>query len=197
MIKRFFRFLLKLRGWQVADNGDPALDKAILIFAPHTSNWDFPIMLMAKFAWGFPVRYLGKHTLFQWPIGWFFRALGGMPVERSKAHNMVDQVVMMVEREQKIYLALAPEGTRSYTDYWKTGFYHIAQRTKLPILMYYMDTTSKTIGRSEPLYTTDDINADFEIIADFYKDKRGYLPELTSIVQTKAQYIANKRAESN
>ena len=185
-----------MTGWRLVRDQIPVLDKAVLIFAPHTSNWDFVIMLIAKFSYDIKVRYLGKHSLFYWPYGWFFRALGGMPVNRSHSHNLVDQVVAMMDREQKILLALAPEGTRSYTPYWKTGFYHIAWRSKVPIVMFYLNTTDKTIDYSEPLYPTGHIDEDFDIIADFYRGKTGFKPELASPVQTKHMYFANKNKET-
>ena len=195
MFASLFRFILKLFNWKLEHETVPDFGKAVGIFAPHTSNWDFVVMLSAKIAWNIQVRYLGKHTLFKPPFGWFFRSFGGIPVERSEAHNMVDQVTAIMKAEERCLLALAPEGTRSYTDYWKTGFYHIAHRVNVPIVMFYLDTKTRTIGFTEPFHTTGDIEEDFKHFAEFYADKTGFIPEYTSIVQTKQAYLASKKKD--
>ena len=109
---------------------------------------------------------------------------------------MVDQVSKIMNSEEHCLLALAPEGTRSYTEYWNTGFYHIAHRVNVPIVMFYLDTTTRLIGYTEPFDTTGDIEEDFKHIAAFYADKTGFIPEYKSIVQTKQAYLANKKKES-
>ncbi len=197
MIAPLFRSILKLFNWKLEPKDIPDFKKAVGIFAPHTSNWDFVVMLCAKFAWDIQVRYLGKHTLFKPPFGWFFRAFGGIPVERSAAHNMVEQVTEIMNTEERCLLAIAPEGTRSYTKYWKTGFYHIAHQVNVPIVMFYLDTKTRQIGFTEPFHTTGDIDADFKHFADFYADKTGFIPEFTSIVQTKKSYLAQKKGKMN
>ena len=189
-----FGWLLRISGWTLVNKPLPTIDRAIMIFAPHTSNWDFVTMIMAKFAWNNKVRFLGKHTLFYWPYGWFFRSLGGMPVVRHKHHNVVGQVIELIENNEKIYLALAPEGTRSFTPYWKTGFYHIAERSGLPIFMFYLDNKTRTIGFSDPFVVTGNIDADMEIIREYYADKVGYNPDQTSLVQTKKRYMQLEEA---
>ncbi|MFT5453251.1 MAG: 1-acyl-sn-glycerol-3-phosphate acyltransferase [Enterobacterales bacterium] len=187
-MKGLCRWLLGLRGWDLSTKPLPLIDKAIVIFAPHTSNWDFVTMVMAKFAMGVQVRYLGKHSLFYWPTGWFFRSLGGMPVVRHEHNNVVGNIVDLIESNEKIWLALAPEGTRSFTPYWKSGFYHIAERSNLPILMFYLDVKSKTIGFSDLFHVTGNIEDDMLKIRDYYSDKEGYKPHQTSTIQTKKQY---------
>ena len=198
-MKLIFRWFLRIAGWSLIEKPLPTVNvnKAIGIFAPHTSNWDFVTMIMANFAWGLKVRFLGKHSLFAWPFGWFFRALGGMPVVRHESHNIVDQVVDLIESNDKILLALSPEGTRSYTPYWKTGFYHIAERSGLPIVMFYLDNKTRTIGFSDLFYVTGNIDADMKKIGDYFSDKIGYYPEKTSLVQTKKQYKLSERENAN
>lgn len=193
MIKSLFRSILRIFGWKLEHESVPDYGKAVLIFAPHTSNWDFVTMLCAKFAWDIQVRYLGKHTLFNPITGWFFRGLGGIPVMRSESHNMVDQVNAIFDEQDRCILALSPEGTRSYTKYWKTGFYHIAHRAQVPIVMFYLHRPSKIIGFTEPFETTGDIEADFVHFAEFYKDKEGFIPKYKSLIQTKQTYLANKK----
>ena len=195
MIKSLFRSILRLFGWKLEHESVPDYGKAVLVFAPHTSNWDFVTMVCAKFALDVKVRYLGKHTLFRPPIGWFFRALGGIPVERSENRNMVDQVNAIIEKEEQCLLALSPEGTRSFTHYWKTGFYHIAHRAQIPIVMFYLDRPTKVIGFAEPFDTSGDIEADFVRIADFYADKEGFIPEYKSVIQTKQTYLKSRNNE--
>ncbi len=166
--------------------------KAVLIFAPHTSNWDFVTMIMAKFAYGVKVRYLGKHTLFTRPFGWFFRALGGLPVARHNNSDIVGQVVQLIEDSDQIFLALSPEGTRSFTPFWKTGFYLIAQRAQIPIVMFYLDTKTRTIGFGDLYHISGDINADMAKFRAYYADKEGYNPEKASLVQTKQHYLQSR-----
>jgi len=192
-VQNFFRWLLRIRGWKLIDKPLPMDKKAVIIFAHHTSNWDFPTMLMAKFAYGLEVRYLGKHTLFAPPFGWFFKALGGLPVVRHENQDIVDQIVSLINASDNIYLALSPEGTRSYTPYWKTGFYHIALRANIPIVMFYLDTRTKTIGFSDLLPVSGDMEADFQKINEYYKGKEGFIPENASIIQTKQKYLSSRK----
>ncbi|NNJ73520.1 MAG: acyltransferase [Enterobacterales bacterium] len=193
-MQAIFKFIQKLTGWRLAQPNVPDIDKAVCIFAHHTSNWDFVTMLIAKFSWNLKVRYLGKHSLFGPATGWFFRALGGIPVIRHEKQDTVGQIADLIKSSDKILLALSPEGTRTYKDYWKTGFYHIAERANVPIIMFYLDTKTRTIGFSEPIPVSGDIEDDFKIYADFFKDKTGFLPHKASIVQTKTQYLESKKA---
>lgn len=194
-MKLICRWLLRISGWTLTDKSLPDAKKIICIFAPHTSNWDFVVMIIAKFAFGIKVRFLGKHSLFIWPFGWFFRALGGMPVVRHNNYNVVAQVVELLESNETILLALAPEGTRSYKPYWKTGFYHIAEKADLPLLMFYLDNKTRTIGFGELFKVTGDIDADMEVFRDFYKHKEGFNPQQTSLIQTKKYYKLSERVD--
>lgn len=187
MIMRWFgRTILRLFGWRVTGR-PPALDKYIVIVAPHTSNWDFLIGLMAKFAFGVRLRFLGKHSLFAWYSGWFFRMFGGIPVRRDKAHNVVKQVTEFFEKEPTLILALAPEGTRSYTDHWRSGFYRIAKAAKVPIVLAFLDAQRKEVGLGPMLLPSEDIQGDMELIRRFYADKVGIRPELKSRVRLLAE----------
>ena len=196
-MKLLFRWALRLRGWKLSDKPFPMDKKAVVIFAPHTSNWDFVTMVMAKFAYGIKVRYLGKHTLFAKPFGWLFRALGGLPVARHKNSDIVGQVVQLIEENEQIYLALSPEGTRKYTPYWKTGFYHIAQRAQIPLVMFYLDTKTRTIGFSDLFNISGDIDADMAKFKAYYADKVGYNPEQTSLIQTKQYYLQSRKTRDD
>lgn len=176
------RGLLRLLGWKLV--GDlPNIKKYVVIFAPHTSNWDFVLMLITRFCFRMDIAYLGKHTLFKPPLGWFFRWVGGIPVERSRKSNVVQQVVDVIAERDSIQLALAPEGTRSHKPYWKSGFYHIAVQAKVPIVLTYLDTKTKVIGVGELIHPTGNIELDMDEIRDFYKDKLGIKPELASDIR--------------
>ncbi|GAA4352697.1 lysophospholipid acyltransferase family protein [Kangiella taiwanensis] len=174
--------LLRLFGWKVVGEL-PKFDKCVMIFAPHTSNWDFVLMLMTRFCYKMDVAYLGKHTLFKPPLGWFFRWVGGIPVERSTKKNVVKQIVEQIQERDKVHLAIAPEGTRSKKPYWKSGFYHIAVQAGVPIVFTFLDTKTKTLGIGDFIQPTGEIQSDMDKIRDFYKDKSGIKPELASDIQ--------------
>ena len=174
--------LLKAFGWQVhADY--PGVNKYVLIAAPHSSNWDFPLGIVAARAIRLEIRWLGKHTLFHWPYGWFFRAIGGIPVYRDQTLNLIQQTAGLFERSDRLILALAPEGTRSKTDHWKTGFYHIARAAEVPIVMAYLDHGKKQVGIGGVFSPGDDIETTFEQIREFYAPRRGKHPELESDIR--------------
>jgi len=172
-------------GWKVTANL-PDLQKYIVIAAPHTSNWDFPLGILVAKAINLQPHWMGKHTLFRWPYGWFFRSMGGIPVHRKRAgQNYMQQMADRFERAERMVLALAPEGTRSKTDHWKTGFHSIARAANVPILMGHLDFGKKEVGVGGMFYASDDIEADFEIIRAYYKDKRGKNPENASLIRVR------------
>ena len=184
MLSRLFRWLLNLLGWTVhADY--PDVEKYVLIAAPHTSNWDFPLGIVAAKAINLDIHWLGKHTLFRWPYGWFFRAIGGTPVQRDQTLNLIQQIADLFDRSGELVLALAPEGTRSKTDHWKTGFYHIARAANVPIVMAYLDYGQKQVGIGGAFYPGNDIEVVFAQIRQFYKGRRGKHPDKESQVQVR------------
>ena len=136
-LERLIRHLLlawfRRSGWTIAGTLPPD-PKFILMGASHTSNWDFLIFLGAVQALGRKVHFIGKHSLFRWPLGGFMRALGGIPVDRSARQDLVGQVVAQIDAHEEFVLVIAPEGTRSRTTAWKTGFYQIALKAKVPIV---------------------------------------------------------------
>jgi 1-acyl-sn-glycerol-3-phosphate acyltransferase len=167
----------------------PDVKKYVTIAAPHTSNWDFPLGILAAKAIKLKVHWMGKHTLFRWPYGWFFRAIGGTPVHRDGGGNYISQMVALFENSEQLALALAPEGTRGKTDHWKTGFYYIARAANVPILMAYLDFGNKQVGVGDLFYPGDDIDADFAQIRQFYKNRQGKNPENASLIQVKPKDI--------
>jgi 1-acyl-sn-glycerol-3-phosphate acyltransferase len=177
-------WLLNTLGWKV-DADFPDVEKYVLIAAPHTSNWDFPLGILAAKAINIKVNWLGKHTLFRWPYGWFFRAIGGTPVYRDQDLNLIQQISELFSHSERLILALAPEGTRSKTDHWKTGFYHIARAAKVPIVMGYLDHGHKQVGIGGTFYPGDDIEEALDQIREFYKNRHGKFPLKESSIQVR------------
>jgi 1-acyl-sn-glycerol-3-phosphate acyltransferase len=136
----------------------------VLIVAPHTSNWDFPIGLMAMFALNLRGVFLGKHTLFRWPFGGIMRWLGGAPVDRSSAHNVVYQTIALIRGNERLVLVVSPEGTRKKLPKWRTGFYYVAQGAGVPIVPIAFDYSTRTFRVFPPLVPGEDRDADFAVL---------------------------------
>jgi 1-acyl-sn-glycerol-3-phosphate acyltransferase len=164
-------------GWKISGSM-PNLKKYVIAVAPHTSWWDFPIGVMARSALRIEhARYLGKSQLFRPPFGWFFRMLGGTPVDRSSSHDVVDQVVKIFDQHDEFVLALAPEGTRKKVERLRTGFYYIAKKAGVAIVPVGFDFARKLIVIGEPLVPSDNFEKDMEILLSFYKQIKGKIPE--------------------
>ena len=168
--------ILKLAGWRTVGEESEAT-KCVLIGAPHTSNWDFPLMLMAVLKLRLEVFWMGKNSLFKFPFQHLMLWLGGIPIDRSKANNVVQLVVDQYHVNDKLIVLIPPEGTRSRVANWKTGFYHIANKAGVPILMGYIDAPKKELGLADYFETSGDIEHDMQAIRDWYKDKGGIRPE--------------------
>jgi len=165
-------------GWKLVGTF-PDLDKFVVIVVPHTSWLDFLLGLLARKVIGIKINYVGKKSLFKPPFGWYFKWLGGAPVDRSKSSDMVSAVAQIFNKREEFRLALAPEGTRKKVDRWKTGYYYIARAAKVPIVMVAFDYGSKQIKVSEPQYTTGDYEKDLMEYKDFYKGVIGKVPAYT------------------
>lgn len=149
----------------------------MLIGAPHTSNWDFPIMLLVVLKLRLKLFWMGKNSLFVFPFGLLMRWLGGIPIDRSKSNNVVQQIAEEFERNDQFVVLIPPEGTRSKVDRWKTGFYHIALAARVPILLGYLDAPSKEAGLADFFTPTGDLEKDMSDIRAFYAGKTGINPE--------------------
>jgi 1-acyl-sn-glycerol-3-phosphate acyltransferase len=159
---------LRLTGWHFV--GDfPNAPKFVLIVAPHTSNWDFPVGLMAMFALGLRCVVLGKHTLFRWPFGPLMRWLGLVPVDRSSAHNVVFQTTTLFRTRDHMVLIVSPEGTRKRLPKWRTGFWFVARGAGVPIVPIAFDYSTKTFRLFPPLSPTEDRDADFATLRGYYR----------------------------
>ena len=169
--------LFNLLGWKVPNDFPRDIDKYIIIAAPHTSNWDFPIAILSRFAKGIDINFIGKHTLFKPPFGFLFRAMGGTPVNRSATTNMVQSLIDVFNEKEKFIFAISPEGTRKKVSKWKTGFYHVALGAKVPIVMATLDFENKKILIAEPYYLTGNQKVDFEYFHNYFKDVKGKNPD--------------------
>ena len=155
----------------------PPEGAGLLIGAPHTSNWDFVLMLAITWDLGIHSRFLGKVSLFTGPQGPLMRALGGIPVDRANPAGLVDDVVGRVRAGERFFLVVTPEGTRGRASYWKSGFYRIARDTGLPVTLGYVDRRTMTTGLGPTIRLTGDVAADMDRIRAFYADKSGMRPE--------------------
>ncbi len=166
---------MTLFGWHV-DGALPDIPKFVLIGAPHTSNWDFLLFLGLIFTLRANVRFMGKAELFRFPVGWFFRYCGGIPVDRKKSTGLVEQMVKACNESEKFILTIAPEGTRHHVVEWKRGFYHIAKSAGIPIVMGIVDGKHKSIRVGQFFHPTEDMEADMKHIQEFFKGVVGVNP---------------------
>ncbi len=173
----FAQAILRLLGWKI-EARLPNSRKFVLVGAPHTSNWDFILMLLIMNALGLQLNWVGKDSLFNGSFGSLMHRLGGIPVDRSASHGFVDQMVAEFKRRQEMILVVAPEGTRGKSEYWKTGFYYIAQGANVPIALGYVDYAQKTGGIGATLQPSGDIQADMLPITRFYTGITGKYPQL-------------------
>ncbi len=177
MSPRLARWILRMTGWQIEGDIPSEIRKYVVIAAPHTSWWDFPLGLLARAALGREIHFIGKKSLFRPPLGWFMRWLGGVPADRSISRNLVDQVVEIFNARDAFAIALAPEGTRAPVRQFRTGFYYIARGAGVPVICATLDYFHKTVTFSTPFYPTDDPAADLKSLWDHFRGVPGKVPE--------------------
>lgn len=156
----------------------PDMSKAIIPVAPHTSNWDFFVGLAVKFALGVRLSFLGKHSIFVFPVKQLLTWLGGIPVKRDSAHGIVGQMVDQFNQRNDLLLVLAPEGTRSKVTEWRKGFLHMAHNANVPLIPIAFCFETRSILISEPMYVDEDIDAVLQRIKSFTNQAVGKRPEL-------------------
>jgi 1-acyl-sn-glycerol-3-phosphate acyltransferase len=166
----------RLTGWRT-EGAPPPNERFVLIAAPHTSNWDAVIMLLAADIFHLPLAWFVKDSWFKFPMGTLMRKLGGVPIDRSASHGVVEQAVERLLGAEPLALAVPPEGTRGKAAHWKTGFYHIARGAKVPIVLAYLDYGRKVAGLGPAFVPTGNIEEDFKVFAEFYKDVKAKHPE--------------------
>jgi len=154
----------------------PPLPKAILIGAPHTSNWDFIFMLMTVLVCRLHLHWVGKHTLFVGPLGPLMRWLGGIPIDRTNSKNFVEQIVEQFKQRDHLWLVIAPEGTRKPVEKWRSGFYYMAHQANVPIVLSYLDYELKEMGIGSVEYPSGNAEYDIAKYQAFYANKTGKNP---------------------
>jgi 1-acyl-sn-glycerol-3-phosphate acyltransferase len=180
------RLVIWLYGWTVKAEALPG-KKFILIGAPHTSNLDFFIMLATSFVLRLKLFWMGKHTLFRPPVGWLTRRLGGLPIDRTASHGVVEQIADQMHLADELILVVAPAGTRKYTDHWKSGFYWIASKAQVPIVCGYIDYGRKQAGLGMSLMPSGDVAKDMDQIRAYYKDIQGRYPHSQTMIRMREE----------
>lgn len=182
MWKIIARIIIAVSGWTVNRNHPRDIRKAVMIAAPHTSNWDIVYALSALHILEIPIRYTIKKEWMKPPVGIILKALGAIPIDRKpkglKKESMVDAMARLFDEREHLIILVTPEGTRKYAKRWRTGFYHIAKTANVPILLGYLDYEKKEAGiLSEPFYPSDDIDRDIELIKNQYRGIKARFPE--------------------
>jgi 1-acyl-sn-glycerol-3-phosphate acyltransferase len=181
------RRLLEAAGWQIRFNGLPGKQGVAIVY-PHTSNWDFPVGILAKWSIGFSPSFWGKESLFKVPLfGAWMRWVGGVPVNRKSPRGLVEQMIERVrtakERDEFFWLVIAPEGTRGYHEHWRSGFYRVAHQADVPLALVYFDYAEKVVGFDRFMRLTGDTEADMAAIAEYLAHRHGRRPEMAGPVR--------------
>ena len=171
MGSKFWKFILKVFGWEFEGGFRPEMNRCVVIEAPHTSGWDFILGRIGIWILGLNGRFLIKKEFFRFPLGYPLKKLGGLPVDRGNRNNdIVGQVAEYFSKYEQFTIVITPEGTRKYTKHWKRGFYEIAVRANVPIVLSFIDYGRKRCGVMETFYPTGDYNSDIKAIQERYKD---------------------------
>jgi len=174
------KIILKLIGWRIPTDL-PAADRYVLIGYPHTSNVDFFIAMLAKGALGLKFHFVAKHTLFWWPLSSILRAIGGIPVDRRSSNGFIGQLVQRFEAakesDEPLVVGMMPEGTRSYREFWRSGFYYLAGEAGVPLVAGYIDYKTKTLGWGPLTQLSGNPEQDLAQLNEFYADIQGKFPE--------------------
>ncbi len=182
ILPRIARLILRLGGWTMI-GGVPDIHKAVIIGAHHTSNWDGFWALTYKVAIGLDVKFFIKKSLFWFPLNIVLRALGGVPLDRSRAGRAVEQAVELLDSNDRFFFGLAPEGTRAVKEGWKSGFYRIAERANVPVVFGFFCYKTRRLGIGPMMTLTGDVDADLAVIGSFYDTVEGRYPEKASPVR--------------
>lgn len=178
---RWFTHILFIRimGWRIEGTLPSELKKYVIIVAPHTSWHDFYIGAMVRKLMGVTINFIAKKELFAFPFGWYFKWMGGAPVDRSSKQHTVQQVAQLFKERDEFRLALAPEGTRKKVEHWKSGFYYIAMEAKVPIVSVAFDYATKTVKINTPFYPDGNYKNDLKQLQSFYRGVVGRVSVFT------------------
>jgi 1-acyl-sn-glycerol-3-phosphate acyltransferase len=177
LLRRLALGLLRLAGWRSVLVWPPE-PKGVIIVYPHTSNWDFVLGMLYRIGHGLPANWIGKAEMFPWPFTGLLKWLGGIPLDRKRSKGFLEALLEEFRRRDWIWVAIAPEGTRSHTDHLKSGFYQVSVAADVPVALAYIDYGTKTLGIDTFVRMTGDREADMETLRRFYAGKRGRRPEL-------------------
>ena len=180
------RLLLRSFGWRL-EGSLSAEPKFVLIAAPHTSNWDLVLMLLCSLSFGMWPSWVGKHTIFQPPLGWFLRLLGGIPIDRRSRGNRVEQLAALFSGRDRLILAIPPEGSRSSHTHWKSGFYWVARTANVPVCLSFLDWGTRRAGLGPLLRPTGDLRADMDFVRAFYTGRTGRFPEMQGPIRLEGE----------
>lgn len=182
MFRLVVKFFFWLSGWKIVGQLPP-IPKWVGIAAPHTSNWDFVILMAVKSILRARGNYVGKHTIFRWPFGWILRKTGGIPVIRTQKNHLVETLAAEFKKRERFIFVIAPEGTRSYVPGFKTGFWAVAMAAQVPVVMAGLDFEKKEVSFAEPIWMSGDLDADLARIYAHYRTIKAKYPELTFLNQ--------------
>jgi 1-acyl-sn-glycerol-3-phosphate acyltransferase len=185
LLRRSALGLLRLFGWRNVLVWPPE-PKGIIVVYPHTSNWDFIIGMLFRIGHGLPANWVGKAEMFPAPFRGLLERTGGIAVDRQRAVGFIDTLLEEYRRRDWMWLAIAPEGTRSHTDHLKSGFHKLALAADLPVAFAYIDYGTKTVGIDTYVRFTGDRERDMELMRAFYADKRGRRPERAGDIRLRA-----------
>ena len=188
------KVLFRISGWKI-EGTLPNVPKAVFIAAPHTSYWDGPLMVTGGCLFDLRFSWMVKQAAMLFPLGILVRYFGGIAIDRSRRNNIVAQSIEEFGKHDAMLLSIAPEGTRSKTHHWKTGFYRIAQGAGVPLLFGYVDYARKVVGIGPTFFPTGDIEADFKVFAEFYAQVTPRYPEMRGIVAPAPERV--ERPEDN
>jgi 1-acyl-sn-glycerol-3-phosphate acyltransferase len=186
MVKFFAVIYFALTGWKLSGKA-PEARKYVLIAAPHTSNWDFLYLKLSAAMLGIRLQWMGKHTLFKGILGPAIKRMGGVPVDRRSRSNVVDQMIRQFAINERLVLTIPPEGTRGYVAYWKSGFYYIAKRADVPIVLSKLDYGRKRAEIGETIFPVVDIPEVMDRIREYYKDACAKFPDQFGRVRLKEE----------
>lgn len=188
------RIALRVFGWRLGEVPPPGIPRAVMIAAPHSSNWDMPYMLLVAWAMNVRISWVGKESLFRWwPLARFFAFLGGAPVIRSEARDQVSQIAQRIRDADAICLAISPPGTRARRDHWRSGFYHIALQADVPMFTGYLDFARKVGGIGPVIHPTGHVAEDMDQIRAFYDGIAPLYPELKTPVRLRDESEVARR----
>lgn len=193
MLRLIAKTWLLLTGWKT-EGDNPPLKKYVVIAAPHTTNWDFPHTMAVSHALGAKLHWLGKRSLFRFPLKTFFLLVGGIPVDRSKSGDLVGTMAAEFAKRDEFKLIVAAEGTRGKGEYWKSGFYHIARRANVPVVLGWLDYGKKSGGLTKSMMLTGNVKADMDEIRAFYQGIEGKYPHNFTVPRLREEDIATEGA---